>query len=144
MKKENGITLSSLVLYVVVMIIVIAVMSQIVSNFYNNTDSFRGDVKEVVKFNKFNSYFLKEIKLYNNKIDSATENYILFSSGNSFSVFNNAIYYNKIKICDEVKSITFELKQDDEDQEGEYTIVNVTLSFENFTKSINYKLENIY
>lgn len=144
MKKENGITLTSLVLYVVVMIIVIGVMSQILNNFYNNTDYLRGNVEEIVEFNKFNNYFLKEIKLYNNKIESATETYILFKSGNSFSVSNNIIYYNNIKICEGVQSVIFDIKQDEEDEEGEYTIVNVTLNFENFKKSINYKLENIY
>lgn len=144
MKNQKGVTLVSLVVYVVVMTMVIGVMSSIITNFYNNTDTVQGNVGEIVEFNKFNNYFLKEVKTTNNKVDTVSENYILFSSGNSFSISNNSIYYNDIKICKEVQSIQFVLEKDDEDVEDAYSIINVTLNFENFNKTIRYKLENIY
>lgn len=146
MKKNNGITMVSLVVYVAVMTVVLGVMSSIITNFYNNTDTVQGNVQEIVELNKFNTYFLKEVKLNNNEVDHVSEDntYILFKSGNSFSITNNKIYYNNIKICDDVQDLKFVLEQDTEDEEGEYSIINVTLEFENFNKSLRYKLENIY
>ena len=143
MKKSNGVTMVSLIIYVVVMTIVLGVMSSIITSFYKNTDTVQGNVQEIVEFNKFNSYFLKEVKSNNNEVDHVSENntYILFKTGNSFSISNNKIYYNSIKICDGVKSIQFVLEQD---AEGKDSIINVTLEFENFNKSLRYKFENIY
>lgn len=142
MKNQRGITLVSLVVYILVMLVAIAIMGSITNNFYKNTDAIQENVEEVVKFNKFNNYFLKEVKTKNNKVDSISNNYILFTSGNSFSLSNNVIYYNNIEICDKVQSmeITFGKNGDVEDK----TIVNVSISFNNFNKSISYKLENIY
>lgn len=142
MKNQKGITLVSLVIYILVMLIAIAVMSSITNNFYKNTDAIQANVEDVVKFNKFNNYFLKEVKTKNNEVDTISNNYILFTSGNSFSLSNNTIYYNNIEICNKVQSmeITFGKNGDVEDK----TIVNVSISFNNFNKSISYKLENIY
>lgn len=151
MKNQKGITLVSLIIYIVVMMIVLVVMSSIISNFYMNTEGMNANVEEILNFNKFNMYFLKEIKLYNNKVDTIKSEgdspYILFTSGNSFVFNSNKIYYNNVEICDNVKSINFE-KGKNKDENGneteDETIVSVTLSFENFSKTINYKLENIY
>ncbi len=146
MRKNNGVTMVSLIVYVVVMTIVLGVMGSIITSFYNNTDAVQGNVQAIVEFNKFNSYFLKEVKLNNNQVDHVSEDntYILFKSGNSFSISNNKIYYNNIRICDDVQALEFVLEQDTEDPNGEYSIINVTVEFESFNKSIRYKLENIY
>lgn len=137
MKNEKGITLVSLVVYIIVMTIVIAVMSSIITNFYNNTDSLQGNTQEILKFGKFNTYFLKEVKTENNKVDTISTNYILFASGNSFSISNNTIYYNNIKICDGVNSM--EITSGDD-----ASVVNVKICFDNFEKNMNYKIERIY
>lgn len=142
MRREKGITLVSLVIYVIAMLIVIAVMTSIINNFYNNTDSVQGNVEEVVKFNKFNNYFLKEVKTKNNEVDNISNNYILFTSGNSFSISNNVIYYNNIEICDGVQSMEIKLGKDGDG--ADKTIINVSISFSDFNKSISYKIEDIY
>ena len=144
MKKEKGVTMISLVVYVAVMTVVIGVMSSIITNFYQNTDTVQGNVQEIVEFSKFNNYFLKEVKTNNNKVDhiSNENNYILFTSGNSFSIFDNKIYYNNIKICDEVESMQISLGKNGDGIDK--SIVNVTLKFESFNKSLSYKIENIY
>lgn len=138
MKSDKGITLASLALYIVVMIIVLGIMSSIITTFYANTEGMNAKVQELVEFNKFNMNFLKEVKLYNNSVDSIDENtYIVFTSGNSFSFSNNKIYYNNLKIANDVKKVKFEKGEDD-------TIINVTVEFESFSKTIKYKIENIY
>ena len=152
MKKESGITLVSLSIYIIIMIIVISVMNIIINDFYNNSNNVSSGVNELIAYNKFNTYFLKEIKRYENKVDSISlegqEPYILFSSGNSFYFSNNKIYYNDMEICKGVKSISFEsVKEDNQEEtmENEYSsIIKVSLSFENFSRTISYKLENIY
>ena len=144
MKNQKGITLVSLVLYVIIMTIVLGVMSVILDSFYNNTEAVQGNVQEIVEFNKFNNYFLKEVKKHNNKVDSISNEYILFKSGNSFSLLNDAVYYNSIKICDNVQRLQFTLVKDNEDEEDEYSIISVTLLFAHFSKTMNYKIENIY
>lgn len=139
MKKQNGITLVSLVAYVIIMSIVIGVLSSIISNFYQNTDSMQADTKDVIEFNKFNMYFLKEAKTLNNKIDKLENNYILFTSGNSFSYSNNSIYYNNLTICKNVKNVSFSFKENERQD-----IVEVNIEFQDFQKTINYKIEDIY
>lgn len=144
MKKEQGITMVSLVIYIAVMTIVIALMSKIITNFYKNTDTVQGNIQEIVEFNKFNSYFLKEVKIANNKVDyiSFDNNYILFTSGNTFSYSNNKIYYNGVKICENVQRMKISLGKNGDGLDN--SVVRVILKFENFNKSMNYKIENIY
>lgn len=146
MKKEKGITLISLVVYVIVMIIVLATMSLITTQFYSNTQVLQGNVEEILEFNVFNNYFLKEVKTTDNKVEELenveSNKYILFSSGNSFSLLNKAIYYNDKKICDGVQNVIFSLGKNGDGQDN--TIINVTVDFSNFSKTINYKIENIY
>lgn len=145
MKKENGITLVSLVVYVIVMIIVIGIMSSIISNFYNNTEDININTENVIEVNKFNTYFLKEIKTRNNSIDTIDSNnsYILFSTGNSFSLANKNIYFNNTLVCKNVEK--FEVKKgiNSQGQEDD-TIINVNIKINDFEKTINYKIEEIY
>ena len=138
MKSKRGVTLVSLIIYIMVTIIVIAIMSQIISRFYSNTQELNSDTESVLEFNKFNSYFLKEIKQRDNELDSIINNSILFTSGNTFSKQGNHIYYNNIPICSNVKS--FIAIEDEHDN----TIINISIEFENFSKSINYKIEDLY
>ena len=146
MRNQKGITLISLVTYVAVMIIVLIIMNLIITNFYKNTESVDARVQEVIEFNKFNTYFLKEIKLYGNKLDRINEEnedpYILFTTGNSFSMYDNDIYYNNIKICDNVQRMTIKAGKDGDGKDK--TIINITIKFQNFSKTMNYKLENMY
>jgi len=138
MKKENGITLVSLVIYIMVMILVLGVMSVIMKDFHDNTETLQGNVEEVLELSKFNNYFLKEVKTKDNKVEDFVNNkYILFTSGNSFSLYNNSIYYNNIKVCDKVKKMEIIFLED-------RNVIDITLTFNSFTKNMRYKIENIY
>jgi len=144
MKKENGITLVSLIIYIIIMIIAMGAMSTIINEFYKNTDNMEADTKQIIEFNKFNTYFLKEIKKKGNNVDTINDEnkYILFSSGNSFSLSNNRIYYNDIQVCVGVEDFII---QSGLNGDGTNTdIIYITLKIGDFTKSINYKIEEIY
>ena len=142
MKENKGITLISLLVYVIVMIIVIGVMSSIINSFYENTDTIKADTEDIIEFNKFNTYFLKEIKKNNNSVDNIQDNYILFTSGNSFSLVNKKIYYNNIEVCNGINEFKISLGKNGDGQDN--TIINISITLNNFKKSINYKIENIY
>lgn len=141
MKNNKGVTLVSLLLYVCVLIIMLSIMSIITTEFYNNTEDVQEDVQEIIEFNKFNSYFLKEVKTKNNKVDTVGNNYILFTTGNSFKIDNNIIYFNNVKVCEKVKTMNISL-HDNGDKED--NIIEITLEFKHFIKTIRYTLENIY
>lgn len=139
MKNQKGITLTSLVIYVGVMIIILGVVSTIITQFYKNTTLMQANTDEIIEFNKFNTYFLKEVKLKGNALDTIDEtnnSYILFKSGNSFLFDNNKLYFNNIEICDNVEGATFTKKKED--------VISVNVTFEKFSKTMDYKIEDIY
>lgn len=142
MKNQKGITLTSLVIYVIAMIIVLGVMSSIITEFYKNTNNLNLDTEELLQFNNFNTYFLKVVKAKGNRVDTIKTNYILFSSGDSFSFANHQIYYNNIAICNGAEEFTILSGKNGDGISQD--IVYVTIRFQNFTKSINYKIEEIY
>lgn len=136
MKSQNGITLSSLIIYIIVMIMAIGVMARVSTMFYNNVNKLDNRTIEISKFNNFNTYFVKEIKLPNNGIDKIENNYILFKSGNSFLYQNQNIYYNDLMIVDNVKNLVFTRESE--------SVINLNISFEEYSKQIKYKIEEIY
>lgn len=136
MKSQNGITLSPLIIYIIVMIMVIGVMARVSTMFYNNVNKLDNRTIEISKFNNFNTYFVKEIKLPNNGIDKIENNYILFKSGNSFLYQNQNIYYNDLMIVDNVKNLVFTKESE--------SVINLNISFEEYSKQIKYKIEEIY
>lgn len=145
MKKEKAITLTSLVVYIIVMIMVIGVMSSVSFMFYNNTQNLKQSTKDIIEFNNFNNYFVKEIKIANNKVDqiSSDGNYIIFTNGNSFSFHDNSIFYNELKIANNVNSIKFNYDKDENEKEIEDVIV-VDVKFNDYEKQMKYKVEEIY
>ena len=62
MKKQEGITLISLVAYIAVAMIVIGVMAVVSSYFYKNIDWVKDREKHAQEFNKFNMFFIGDVK----------------------------------------------------------------------------------
>lgn len=136
MKSEKGITLISLITYVIIMSIVLLIMTGIINQFYKNTDSIQASTEEIVKLGQLNTYFLKEIKKQNNGIDTINQNYIVFKTGNTFTYNNHRIFYNQVLICDNIKDFSFSSENE--------KIVSYTAKLENFEKTMTYKIEEIY
>ena len=145
MKNQKGITLVSLLVYIIVMIIIIGGLSTISYNFYRNTQALEVDTEDIVEFSNFIEYFIKEIKKANNKIDNISEDgtYIVFTDGNSFMLNNKSIYYNQIEISKNVNSLKFEYDKDEENNEIT-DIIKVSVEYSNYSKQMKYKLEEIY
>ena len=66
--------------------------------------------------------------------------YILFATGNAFSFKNNSISYNDLEIAKNVNDVKFEYYKDEENNEVK-DIVTVNVQFNNYSKQINYKIE---
>lgn len=62
MKNEKGITIISLVIYVILLTFAVAGITAITSSFYGNVNELEADSKGAVAFSKVNMYLVKDIK----------------------------------------------------------------------------------
>lgn len=115
MKNNRGITLTSLIIYIIGMAIIIGVISTLTTFFYKNIDISEINDDSTTQYTKFSSIFLEETNKENNYVvdcKTVVENeqkisYIIFSAGNQYTFKNNAIYKNKIKICQNIEDCDF-------------------------------------
>ena len=118
MKSEKGITLISLIVYLIGMVIVVAVVTVISGYFYKNTKGLYENIDPISEYTKFNTFFSEEvnhenIKVLECKTDSTIpeqkESYIVFNNGVQYTFIqeNKGIYRNKVKICREIDNCEF-------------------------------------
>lgn len=143
MKNNKGITLTSLIIYVLVLLIVVTIVANITSFFYSNIVNAKENSQNIATITKFNMYFTKDVKKIGNRVVSTGQNgkYIKFTSGNTYTFQNNAIYFNNIKICDNVTNAQFGISLVNDD-----TIVSVLMSVgENFgvTKTTRFVMSKM-
>lgn len=132
MKNNKGITLTSLMIYVIGMLIIIALISTLTTFFYKNIDVTAINDNTTTEYTKFSSNFLEEINQKDNRVidartymeDEEKISYIIFSTGNQYTYKSNnkSIYKNNIKICQNVEECIFSYNLKD----SQYT-VNVKL-----------------
>ena len=104
MKKNQGITLTSLIIYIIGMLILSGTMANLISFFNKNVDIEEIQNDSTTQYTRFSSVFSEEINKENNYIvecKTTTQNdiklsYIIFSSGNQYTYTseNNCIYKN--------------------------------------------------
>lgn len=146
MKNEKGITLIALIIYVILMTFVVAGVSAITSSFYTNLNEVDENSKSAVAFSKFNMYFIKDIKSKDVRIESSSKDQIQlsFTDDNEknetvrYSVQNNSLYRNKVKICDDIKDVKITV---DNNTEGRNPSVTVYLKIKKYEKTTTYALE---
>ena len=136
MKSDSGVTTTSLIIYVIVMVIVIGIIATITSFFYTNVKNLQNSSDNISEITKFHMYFLEETKNENNSILQVTKKQITFKTGNTFTFQDNAIYLNNIRICDNVANAQF-----NKDTVNGKTRINVLLTFGSnleYTKTTSY------
>ena len=146
MKNERGITIISLIIYVILMTFVVAGVTAVTTSFQNNINEVDKDAKSAVSFAKFNMYFLNDIKSKNVSIVSSSRDRIELSLENKdgdienvkYSVQNNCLYRNKVKICDGVKSATI-IASENSGTTDETVIVRLRIN--DYDKTTTYTLE---
>lgn len=135
MNSNRGVTTTSLIIYIIAMLIVVGIISTITSFFYTNINNLENQTEEITKFNM---YFLQDIKMEDNTVIKLTETSITFSSGNTFTFQDNSIYLNNSKICENVKNLLFNIEEVNNKK-----VINVLITVgENveYTKTTKYVL----
>lgn len=146
MKNQKGITLTSLTIYIVIIMIAIVMLATITTYFQKNVTEFNSKSSYDIEFSKFNIYFVEEVKKTgNNVIEPIEATSITFSLGNRYEFKDNAIYLNgSIKIAENISSCKFSLETD-ADSKKQIIKVSITVNgIERTTEYIiaNEKLEN--
>ncbi len=113
MKNNKGVTMISLITYIIGLTIVLALIATLTSYFHENI-SIKDINSDTTQYTKFSSVFLEEINNKNNSVIDCKQltngtSYIIFSSGNQYTFDENSktIYKNKIKICKDVETCDF-------------------------------------
>ena len=148
MKSEKGITLISLIIYVIALTIVIGIVAVISGYFYNNIATSSEDIEPMVEYTKFNSFFSEEVNEKGIKVldcKTTTDNtgkidtsYIVFDNGVQYTYIsgNKGIYRNKVKIARGIENCSFGYKVEDGKD-----IVNVNFKAKNMNNPIKYTLK---
>lgn len=147
MKKENGVTIISLIAYVVLMTLAVAAVSTITSSFYTNLNGIDKSAKGTVAFSKFNMFILNDMKTDGMMVNEVTENKIELevpkSNGGTetvrYTVVDNGLYRNSVKICDKIEEYSFSTRRTGPNRE--ITAITVYLKIDNYVKTTTYAVE---
>lgn len=142
LKGEKGITLTSLVIYIIVFVIIIAIMANTSNYFYSNIGGIKDSPKYVAEFNKFSMFFIADVKR-NTEIVTISEDSLQFADGTKYEYRDNSIYRNNEEISKYVKSFSFEKKPYVINSFSK-TLINVSSTFgtdnEQITRNIDFVL----
>lgn len=121
MKQNKGVTLITLMMYVIITLIVLGILGALNSNFRSNLKNVNSNTAQDVEFDKLNVQLLKETKTENNFIETATATKasITFANGNkyTYSDAEEAVFLNdNIKIAENIKSCAFSVENTDTEQ----------------------------
>ncbi len=107
MKSEKGITLTSLVIYVIIATILISSLALLSSFFFSNMSLVKAQDQYAPEFNKFCMFFIGDVK--NNKSATVTDTQVVFEDGTKYEYKESekAIYRNDKKIAKRIQSIKF-------------------------------------
>ena len=150
LKSDKGITLTSLVIYVIVLMIVIGLMSGFMGYFYKNTNKITIKENYEEQYTRFLAYLIKDtnsdqlnfIKII--KKDSEGNYLILrFKDGSQHQYIykDESIYYTnvsettpkKILLCNKVTNLTM-------DYSANILQINMTINDRNYEKLLNINI----
>ena len=139
MKSEKGITLISLIIYIIGLLVAITIITVVSSFFYKNIDTSTVDVDNLLEYTKFNSYIVKDINneelqyincqtVRENLTGKITHSYAIFNNGNQYTYIakNKSIYMGKVKIAENVQECEFSVSKDINTQKKK---LNVRIKF---------------
>lgn len=133
MKSEKGVTITSVLIYIIALTVVVIIIGRITTYFYTNMNFVTGNTAASAEYTKFNSYFTDEINIEGNTVVDCgkTEegnSYIIFSvSGNQYIFQKDSIYMNKTKISDDIENCEFSY-----DSNTQVITVNLIIKGNNF------------
>lgn len=108
MKKEKGITLVALTVYVIIFIGLMGLLALITTDFNSGIGKVQHSMTSPEEYNKFNVEFISDIKKsYYTNIEKAGEDVtIVLDNGANYKYIKNenAIYRNQVKIAKNIVS----------------------------------------
>lgn len=152
MRTDRGITLTSVILYVALVIIALGILATLTSSFRVNMKDLNQEGTNNYEFDKFNVSFLQEVKKNGNGISSVNTSEIIFTTNNKYTFKDNSIYLNDaIKIADNIEECSFSTELMDKktvitvkmkvkragEKEAEY-VLNDTSDFSNIEDENTY------
>ncbi len=148
MKSEKGITLTSLVIYIIVFSAVLALVSSLSSFVYGNLRNLNSDSISSEEFNKFNTYFVKDVKASRGATAKQKANgdgiEITLENGSKYTYVKseNAIYREAIKIARNIIRFNASVKEENSKKLIDIQISTGTnVEKPNFEKNIKYVLK---
>ena len=149
MKKESGITLVALIVYLMIVSAILAALTNLSSHVYKNIGKLGSENLSAEEFNKFNVNFIKSVK--SNKKATVTNNNqnvtIEFDDGTTYNYINgeNSIYKNKIKIAKNINYFTADVQNINNKNVIQVQIgtgkKDTAVGNNDFGKTINYVLK---
>ena len=149
MKKESGITLVTLIVYLMIVSAILAALTNLSSHVYKNIGKLGSENLSAEEFNKFNVNFIKSVKA--NKKATVTNNNqnvtIEFGDGTTYNYINgeNSIYKNKIKIAKNINYFTADVQNINNKNVIQVQIgtgkKDTAVGNNDFGKTINYVLK---
>lgn len=125
LRNNKGITLLTLMTYIILTLIVLGMLATLTSNFRQNLDNLDETTVKETEADKLNLQLLKEVKNANNQIDEVRSNstQVVFFDGINENIYEyvseeQAIILNSsIKIAAQVEECTFTLEKIDNRQQ---------------------------
>lgn len=128
MKSERGVTITSIMIYVIALTVAVLIIGRITNYFYKNINNVANNTAADAEYTKFNSYFTDEINIEGNDVEVCEENYILFAKTlNQYTFQNGGIYRGKTKVSKDIESCQFAY-----DETTKEITVNLTIYGKNF------------
>lgn len=144
MKSEKGITLTSLVIYIVIMTAVMALLGSLSNFFYQNLKKIDSSSISSEEFNKFNTYFVKDVKNSKTAIvqNNGQDINIIFENGSKYTYVKNekAIYKGAVKIARNIVKFNANITEfnEDVDENEKKTIIDIEIGTGTNAKKINF------
>lgn len=113
MKSEKGITLTSLVIYVIGITIIFAVVANLTIYFNKNSRTIENTTNNSAQVTRLNQYLINDTKKENVKVVEVSSNAIILEINGEnikyiYDVYSKGIYRNKVKIANDVQSLKIE------------------------------------
>lgn len=112
MKSENGITLTSLVVYVIGLTIIFTIVANLTVYFNKNSRNIEYTTNNSAQLTRLNQYLISDTKKKNVQLVNVKNNVIEIYVDNelikySYDTESKGIYRNKVKISNDVQSAEF-------------------------------------
>lgn len=145
MKNNKGITMISLIIYIIVITFILSGLTAITTSFYKNINEVDGASESAVSFSKFNMYLLNDIKEEDAEISDVTPDgksiAISYKRDGktavaTYRLSGNSIYRNNVKVCSKVKDFKVDASPGKESR-----VITITMNISNYEKTTTYNVE---